>query len=70
MPGAPIVVQDQLALPADLGSGRYAVSLGLYDRSSGKDRPVEWALQESLRNAEGYYRLAEIALVSAAQLKR
>jgi hypothetical protein len=62
LPGAPIVVQDQLALPADLRSGRYSVSLGLFDRSAGKDRPVDWALQATLREPEGYYRVAEVAV--------
>jgi hypothetical protein len=66
LPGAPIVVQDQLVLPADLPSGRYAVSLGLFDRSSGQDRPVEWALQANIRESEGYYRVAEIEVRSAS----
>ena len=70
LPGAPIVVQDQLALPADLKSGRYAVSVGLFDGSSGKDRPVELALQATLREPEGYYRVAEVVVASAAQPKR
>jgi len=70
LPGAPIVVQDQLVLPADLQPGRYAVSLGLFDGSSGKDRPVEFALQVSLREPEGYYRVAEVEVTSAAQPKR
>ena len=70
LPGAPIVVQDQLALPADLESGRYAVSAGLFDGSSGKDRPVELALQATLREPEGYYRVAEVVVASAAQPKR
>jgi hypothetical protein len=70
LPGAPIVVQEQLAVPADLKPGRYAVSLGLFDSSSGKDRPVELALQASLREPEGYYRVADIAVASAAQPNR
>lgn len=44
LPGAPIVVQGQLSLPAELKSGRYTVCLGLFDRSQDRERPVEWAL--------------------------
>jgi hypothetical protein len=66
LPGAPIVVQGQLVLPADLPSGRYSMSLGLFDSSSGQDRPVEWALQANLRDPEGYYRVAEIEVRSAS----
>lgn len=65
LPGSPVVVQNQLALPADLKSGRYAVSLGLFDRSSAQDRPVEFALQVRLREPEGYYRVSEIVVAAA-----
>lgn len=54
----------------DLKPGRYTVSLGLFDRSSGKERPVEFALQARLRAPKGYYRVAEIAVETAAQPKR
>jgi len=57
-------------LPADLKSGRYTVSLGLFDGSSGKDRPVEFALQASLREPEGYYRVAEVEVASTAKPKQ
>jgi hypothetical protein len=56
LPGAPIVVQNQLDLPADLKPGRYSVSLGLFEGS----RPVEFALRASLRQSDGFYRVAEI----------
>lgn len=69
LPGAPILVQNQLALPADLKSGRYTVSLGLFDGSSGKHRTVEFALQASLREPEGYYRVAEVEVASTAKPK-
>ncbi len=65
LPGAPIVVQAELALPPELKTGRCAVSLGLFDRSSGSDRPVEFGLQAGLRDPAGYYRVAEIEIVSA-----
>ncbi len=70
LPGAPVVVLHQLALPADLESGRYAVSLGLFDVSSRTDRPVEFALQAALRQPEGYYRVAEVEVSSAANPKQ
>ena len=70
LPGQPIVVQGHLALPADLKAGRYAVSLGLFDGSSGKDRPVELALQARLREPDGYYRVAEVEVTSPANAKR
>jgi hypothetical protein len=70
LPGAPKVVGEQLTLPADLKSGRYTVSLGLVDASSGKERAVEWALQAALREPDGYYRVADIEVTSAAKRRR
>ncbi|HYN03407.1 MAG TPA: DUF4832 domain-containing protein [Vicinamibacteria bacterium] len=64
LPGAPVTVQNQLALSADLKPGRYTVSLGLIDGSSGRDRPVELALKASARDVEGYYRVAEVEVAS------
>jgi hypothetical protein len=68
-PGTPIVVEGQLALPADLKAGRHAVSPGLFDGSSGKDRPVELALQAGLRDPDGYYRVAEVEVTPLANPK-
>jgi hypothetical protein len=70
LPGAPIIVQHQLALPADLKPGRYTLSLGLFDGTSGKERPVELALQEGLRDAAGFYRVAEVDVAPSARSKR
>jgi hypothetical protein len=39
--------------------------LGLFDVSSGKDRPVEFALKTELRDPEGYYRLATVSVTAA-----
>jgi len=64
LPGAPIDVRSQLALPGDLKPGRYTVSLGLIDGTSGRDRPVELALVSSARDVEGYYRVAEVEVAS------
>jgi hypothetical protein len=67
---SPILVQNQLALPADLKPGRFTVCLGLFDGSSGKERPVELVLQANRRDADGYYRLAEVEVTSAVKPKR
>lgn len=63
-------MQGQLALPADLKASRYTVNVGVFDRSSGKNRPVELALQSTLREPEGYYRVAEFMVASTAKPKR
>jgi Domain of unknown function (DUF4832)/Beta-galactosidase len=60
MPGAPITVSGKLNLPAELKSGSYNVSIGLFDRSSAKERPVEFALQAGLREDPGFYRVSKI----------
>jgi hypothetical protein len=65
MPGPPLTSRDELALPSDLKSGDYALSLGLFDVREGKARPVEFALKESTCDSEGYYRVATVP-VSAA----
>jgi Domain of unknown function (DUF4832)/Beta-galactosidase len=70
LPRKPIIVQNELALPADLKPGRYTVSLGLFDASSGKQRPVDFALQANLRETDGYYRVAEVEVASNANPKR
>ncbi len=70
LPGAPVVVQNELTLPADLKPGRYAVSLGLFDSSSGQERPVEWALRASVRQPGGYYHVAEVEVSPAANPSR
>ena len=70
LPGAPIVVQNQLTLPVDLKPGRYTVALGLFDSSTGKERPVEWALQATRRDADGYYRISEVEVTSQPKPKR
>jgi hypothetical protein len=67
LPGAPITVQNQFALPADLKPGHYTVSLGLFDGSSGKDRPVEFALRASHRESDGFYQVAEVEVSPTAK---
>ena len=64
LPGAPVVSRFELALPADLKAGSYEVALGLFDVNQGKTRVVDFALKSSLRDAEGYYRLARLPVAA------
>jgi len=70
LPGAPIIVCSQLALPADLAPGDYALAVGLFDVTGAKERPVEFALKASARDAEGYYQLACVTVNAAAHSGR
>ena len=62
LPGATIVLRQDLALPIRLTPGEYQLSIGLFDRGSAGERPVEFALQADLRDAAGYYRVASMTL--------
>ena len=64
LPGAPVVSRYELALPADLKAGSYEVALGLFYVNQGKTRAVDFALKSSLRDAEGYYRLARLPVAA------
>jgi hypothetical protein len=66
LPGAPIIVTNHLALPADLKSGDYDLAIALFDLTGGKERPVEFALKASVRDPEGYYKLASVPVDEAA----
>ena len=65
MPGKPVTSTFELSVPVDFPSGPCAISIGLFDVNAGKERPVEFALKASARDAEGYYRAATV-LVNAA----
>lgn len=60
MPGAPVTSTYELALPSDLKPGDYALSVGLFDVRSGRERPVEFGLTASVRGSDGYYRLTTV----------
>ncbi len=60
LPGTPVTSTCQFSLPANLNSGSWAVAIGLFDLSAGKDRPVEFALKSAARDAEGYYTVARV----------
>lgn len=62
LPGVPIVLRRELALPAHLPPGEYQLALGLFDRTSVNERPVEFALRVDLRDDTGYYRIATMRL--------
>jgi hypothetical protein len=62
LPGQPIVVRFELPLPAALQPGHYPLAIGLFDAAAAKERPVEFALQESARDRGGYYRVGAVAV--------
>ncbi len=64
LPGAPIVVRWEATPPADWPPGRFRLALGLFDTGAGRERPVEFALKQSKRDARGYYELAEVEVVT------
>ncbi|MHB8897176.1 MAG: DUF4832 domain-containing protein [Thermoguttaceae bacterium] len=66
LPGAPVSSRCQLPVPSDLGPGQYDLAIGLFDRTGAKERPVEFALKASVRDPEGYYRLAGIKVNEAS----
>ena len=65
MPGPAVSTRFEFDLPASLKSGDYTLSLGLFDVREDKTRPVEFALKESARDSEGYYRCCTITVSSA-----
>lgn len=62
LPGAPAVLQYDLAVPGDLEPGDCAFALGLFDAREGRQRPIEWALKRSARDPDGFYRVATVAI--------
>lgn len=64
LPGEPVASPYELVLPPNLEVGSYEVALGLFDVNQGKTRVVDFALKASLRDAEGYYRVARVSVVA------
>lgn len=64
LPGVPVSSRYELPLPANLKAGSYEVALGLFDVNQGKTHAVDFALQSSLRDTEGYYRLARLPVAA------
>lgn len=64
LPGAPVSSRYQLPLPADLKPGSYDLAIGLFDLSTAKERAVDFALRASARDAEGFYRLANVPVTA------
>jgi hypothetical protein len=62
LPGAPIILRADLPLPGRLKPGKHDLSVGLFDTSSGLERPVELALQAAARDADGFYRVAPLTM--------
>jgi hypothetical protein len=66
LPGAPVASRFEISLPPDLKPGDYVLAIGFFDLDTGKERPLEFALKASARDAEGYYRLVNVSVPSAA----
>ena len=60
MPGRIVGEYYRLNPGSSLQPGRYDIRVGLFDGCTGKDIPVMLALNNSRRNAEGYYKMGEI----------
>jgi hypothetical protein len=69
LPGPPVSSRLDFVLPADLKPGDYALSLGLFDVREGKTRPVEFALKESTRDSECYYRVGTVPVSAEAVIR-
>jgi hypothetical protein len=65
LPGAPVASNYEFSLPADIKPGDYTLALGLFDLSSGRERPVEFGLKVSARDAEGFFRLKSVTVAAA-----
>jgi hypothetical protein len=70
LPAVPVVAHYELALPTDLKPAEYQLAIGLFDRSAGRERPVEFALRASLRDREGFYHLTKVPVTAAHALDR
>jgi hypothetical protein len=66
LPDKPIVLQLELPVPAALQPGPYQLAIGLFDATAAKERPVEFALKESARDPEGYYRVGTVPVSAEA----
>lgn len=65
LPGPPVSSRYEFALPADLKSGRYELALGLFDVRPGQQRPVEFGLKTTVRDPDGFYRIASIRIANS-----
>ena len=82
LPGAPIMVRQELPLSLDLAPGEYQVAFGLFDAAAPMPslragdrpefmtphagRPVELAMKVEFRDDAGYYRVARLEVGPAA----
>lgn len=62
LPGRPVSSTYELTLPPDFKTGSYSVSIGLFDVNANRIRPVEFALMDSIRDTEGFYKVATVAV--------
>jgi hypothetical protein len=66
----PVSSRHQLPLPTDFMPGNYDLAIALYDLTGAKERPVEFALDASLRDPEGFYKLASMLVNAVAPSSR
>lgn len=64
LPGEPVRSSYEFQLPPDVKPGKYWLAIGLFDSSTGKERPVDFALKASAGDAEGYYRLVPVSVAT------
>jgi hypothetical protein len=70
LPDMPVSSRHQLPLPTDFMPGNYDLAIALYDLTGAKERPVEFALDASLRDPEGFYKLASMLVNAVAPSSR
>ena len=58
-PGAETVF-SAMVRPSGIPAGKYALEIGLFEG----ERPIEWAITEKNRTADGYYKLCEAEVAS------
>jgi len=70
LPGALVASRFEITLPSDLKPDDYDLAIGLFALTGGKERPVEFALKASVRDPEGYYKLASVPVDAATPSSR
>jgi len=70
MPGPPVRSAYQVRLPGGWASDRCGLAVGLFDRSGGGERVVEFGLQEAVRDSEGYYRVLPLPPLTRSKVGR
>lgn len=69
LPGTPVASGYEVQVPANLKAGAYTLSIGLFDRTSPKERAVELALKSHTRDERGFYEMAKVQVVRGTKRK-